>query len=356
MMKKITFASTIALLLIPALALPALTTTKGKVAPSSVSSGPSFRQHSAQSQLSNGTPVVLTIIAAGVEEGRAQAAMSAALARAQTFERELFAPGGLEAQLASLPRGQAIALSPDAFALISRAVEIAARTEGWFDIAGPSPANWFTQRDWRRIRLDPAAHTLSFKSDGMQLDLRRIALGYEADLCMEEISRHGFANAMVEVGPVRRVSGRDLFTPWSIQIGFGGDGSQYAYRAFTYALTNIATATVTGDGLGSGLIDPRSKKVVSDTLMKSITTLANDATTATAYALASYTLGPRIGMRFVEAHPEVKGVLVDNDGKLFASTGLGATNTQPPAESQPAGFDGGPNDLKQKQVEEERDL
>lgn len=327
---------------------------KKEIVPSSASSG--IRQFTLQTGLTDGTPIIITIVASASEEGRARSAMEAGTLRAQTLDRQINAPNGIDSQLNTLHSGQSLKLPPDIFAMINKAVTIAAQTDGWYDPASPSPSNWFTQRDWRRIALDPDTQTLRFKSNDMQVDLKRILRGAVADLCMDEILRAGFTNVMIEVGPVRWIAGRDIFTPWNIQIGFGGEGTQYAHRAFTYNLTNIAAATVTSDGLGQGLIDPKAKKAVPAKLMQSITVLAPDAMTATAYALAAYTLGPRIGMRFVEAHPEVKGVLVDNSGNLTASIGLGAATAAAPVAPVSTIGDSGPNDMKQKQNEEERDM
>lgn len=348
----VSLSAALALVLFP-LVLPSTAVAKGsRAAPGAFASGAS-RQFTLQSGLTDGTPLAITIVASSPEEGSAQSAMAAALARAQRFDAEI-AP--LEKKLAELPPGQQIEFSRDAFGMILKAVTIADQTGGWYDPAAPSPASWFLQRDWRRIVLDPDAMTLRFRSSRMRLDLRAISRGYIADLALDEIVRAGFSNAMIEVGPVRWIAGRDLFTPWNIQIGFGGQESAFAHRSYTYNLTNVAAATVTADGLAQGLTDPKSKKPVADRKMRSITTLASDATTAVAYGLAAYTLGPRMGMRFVEEHPEVKGVIVDEGGNLTASRGLGgATAGAAASETAIAAPDAGPNDLKLKQREEERD-
>jgi thiamine biosynthesis lipoprotein len=266
--------------------------------------------------------------------------------------------GGLESKLSSLPVGQKVELSSDEAGLIAKAVELSALTGGWYDIAGPSPKNWFIQRDWRRINLNKETQAVSFKSDNMQLDLKRISRGYEVDIAMEEIAKAGFTNALVDAGGVKRIAGRDIFTPWNVEVDFGGGPEQLAHRAYSYNLTNIAAATITPDGLCAGLIDPRSKLPVAERLMRSITVLGTDAATATAYALASYTLGPKIGLRFIEEHLEIRGIIVDNGGNLFASGGLGTASAAPPADETQAAttVGGGPDDIRQKQIEEEKDL
>ncbi len=342
-------------MLFPAVASSAVTTEKKAEKPApAVSSAP--HQYSSQAPLTQGMPISATVVATGSESGGAQQAISSALSRATAFDRELFGENGIESQLSSLQPGHRLTLPPDVFAFFRKAVDLATLTGGWFDIAGPSGKGLFTQRDWRRIQLDDKESTIGFKSAGMSLDLKRAALGYEVDLALDQLIKEGFVNAMVTAGPVSRNIGRDIFTPWQIEIGFGSNPEEAAnaYRANRYRISNVAAATVTPQGLGSGLIDPRSKKPVANAAMRSITIIAADATTATAYALAAYTVGPKFGLQFVEAHPETRGIMVDGSGNLLASRGftiVSAPQDEQTAE-QAAAATGGSNDLRQKQNEE----
>jgi hypothetical protein len=153
--------------------------------------------------------------------------------------------------------------------------------------------------------------------------------------------------------------GRDIFTPWSFQIGFGnrGDkGGELARRALNYSLSNVAATTVTSHDLGSGLMDPHSKQPASGNGSQSITVIAADASTSTAYALAAFVLGAKNGLKFVMSHPESKGIMVDSDGNLVASAGLGSASAPATVENQRSvASDGGPNDLRQKENEEKSD-
>lgn len=348
-------------MLFPATASTAVTTEKAekKAEAAAPAASPQPHQYSSQAPLLQGMPITATVVAAGSESGGAQQAISSALSRATTFDRELFGENGIEAQLASLQPGQQLTLPPDVFAFFRKVVDLATLTGGWFDVAGPSNKGLFTQRDWRRIHLDDKESAISFKSTGMQLDLKRAALGYEVDLALDQLIKEGFVNAMVTAGPVSRNVGRDIFTPWQIEIGFGSNPDQdaNAYRANRYRISNVAAATVTPQGLGTGLIDPRNKKPVANAAMRSITIIAADATTATAYALAAYTVGPKFGLQFVEAHPETRGIMVDGNGNLLASRGftiVTAPQDEQTAE-QAAAATGGSNDLRQKQNEEKLD-
>jgi thiamine biosynthesis lipoprotein ApbE len=321
------------------------------------SSAEDLRQFSANSSLTGGIPVSITVVGTGSEEGGAGAAMSGALAHSARLDSELFGAGGVDEKLRQAGKGSPLALSADAYDLLKRAALLSSQTGGFYDVAAPSSAGNFTQRDYRRISFDDANSSVSFKSDGMALDLRRISLGYIVDLIMGDLTKAGFTNAMVQVGPVSRNIGHDIFTPWNLMIDLGGgEASQYAHRARSYNLRNVASATITPDGLGRDLVDGKNKKAVSNNGIRSVTVLSGDATTATAFALAAYAVGSGNAMKYVIDHPAIKGILVMNDGQIVASPELGIsspnlTNRWPVSE----GKDLGPDNMKQKEKEEASD-
>ena len=312
------------------------------------------RQFSAEAQLPTGEPITATIVGTPSDEGRAKAALSNAISRAQQFFGEFFSTGGVANQLDSLGKGKELELSPTGFEFISRAVTLGKQTDGFFDIAGPSPKHLFMKSDSRRISLNSEKRTISFKSDDMKLDLGRIALGYACDLMMETISADGFANASVSTGPVTRNIGRDIYTPWDVVVGFGETTSTGAHRAYRYGVSNVATATVSPDGIGRGLIDPLNKKevAVADGL-RSVTVIASNAMNATAFALAAYTVGPEYAMKYVMGHTSIRGIIVDGQGNLVASKNMIVEGV--PYEkrmNEQTASDGGPNDQKQRELEE----
>ena len=312
------------------------------------------RQFSAEAQLSTGDAIAATIVVDPSDEGRAKAALSNAISRAQQFFGEFFSQGGVASQLDGLGKGKELELSPTGFEFISRAVTLGKQTDGFFDIAGPSPKHLFMKSDSRRISLNSGKRTISFKSDDMKLDLGRIALGYACDLMMETISADGFANANVTAGPVTRNIGRDIYTPWDVVVGFGETTSTGAHRAYRYGVSNVATATVSPDGLGRGLIDPLNKKEVSFAEgLRSVTVIASNAMNATAFALAAYTVGPEYAMKYVMGHTSIRGIIVDGQGNLVASKNMVVEGV--PYEksmNEQTASDGGPNDQKQREREE----
>jgi len=350
--KRFSFILAAIIILIPTLASTAISTPTAE-------SASDRRQFSTQTSLADGTRVYVTIIGTKATEGSSRAAMSSAISRIQRLNMSILGASGLTQKLDELDRGTPLTLTPDEYNMISKAVTLAAQTRGWFDITAPSTKGWFTRRDWRRIDLDPESNTITLKSKGMKFDLERFAKGYMVDLAMNEIKSSGIADAMVVIGPIQRNIGRDIFTPWSIAIDFGNSGdSKFAHRAFYYSLPNLATATATPAGLGQELIDAQNKKLVTGEALRSVTTIATDASTATANAIAVYTLGAKNGIKYMLSHHEVKGVIVDQNGNFFASTELGIENVRHNTDSSKpyVTFDGGGNDLRKKKSEEAKGL
>ncbi|NLD27233.1 MAG: hypothetical protein GX659_00300 [Myxococcales bacterium] len=315
------------------------------------------RQISAQGVLLDGTPISMTIIADESMRESAESAVSDAISRISSVDLQLFSADGIQDKINSLGKSQKLELPFEIFDMISKSVELSALTKGWFDIAAPSKKEMFINRDWRRIVLDDSSRSMSFKSDGMQLDLSKISKGYYADMAIGEASKAGFSDAMVEIGSVQRNIGHDIFTPWKVDIGFGGTSGNFAHRAASYKIRNIASATVGENSLGSGLIDGRSKLPVAQGKMRSVTILSQSAVRATAYALAAYAVGPKYAMHFVNRHPDAKVIIVDKSGQIASSEGLntGSTNLVNRWQTENTN-DGGPNDLKKKEQEENSDL
>ncbi len=320
--------------------------------------GAANRQFSAQGVLLDGTPISMTIVADESMQKSAESSVSDAVSRIVSIDRQLFSAEGIQDRINSLGKSQGIELPFEIFDMISKSVELSALTKGWFDVAAPSKKEIFINRDWRRIVLDDNSRSISFKSDGMQLDLSKISKGYYADVAIGEASKAGFSDAMVEIGSVQRNIGQDIFTPWKVDIGFGDSTSgNFAHRAASYKIRNIASATVSENSLGSGLIDGRSKLPVAQGQMRSVTILSQSAVRATAYALAAYAIGPKYAMHFVNRHPDAKGIIVDKSGQIASSEGLNTSSINFVNRWQTENpNDGGPNDLKKKEQEENSDL
>ncbi len=355
-LRRFFFALLSLTLLVPAMAVSAPTEARDESSPST--SALQRRQFDAQATLATNLPMSITIIATTAGEGQAHAAMSSAITRAAALAGELIGPGGLQEKLNQIGAGKSIALSPDAFAFFKKAKLLAAQTNGWFDIAAPSPRGWFVQRDWRRIHLNPIDRTVSLKSSDMRFDLTRFAEGFLTDIALDALRSHGITNAQVMIGWAQRNIGNDIFTPWTVRIDFGAQGeAKFASRALSYSLPNVATATVTPSGLGRDLIDAHNRKPILNSDVRSVTTIAADAASAVANGIAVYTLGAKNGVKYLISHASVKGIVVAGDGALYASAGLDAATAKRASSEKPRiSGDGGSNDLRQKEREESEGL
>ena len=108
-------------------------------------------------------------------------------------------------------------LQPEFFHVLSRALEIAALTEGAYDpalarrvdalgfgpLAGvaaiPETAMGRGNTGWREVELD-AANVRAYQPGGVALDLSSIAKGYAVDLCAERLRELGVPSFLMEIG------------------------------------------------------------------------------------------------------------------------------------------------------------
>ncbi len=68
------------------------------------------------------------------------------------------------------------------------------------------------------------------------------------------------------------------------------------------------------------IFDPRTGQPAR--LTQSVTVVAKDAASADALATAAFVLGPQAGLQLLEDLPDVEGLLVGADGRLFQTSGL----------------------------------
>jgi hypothetical protein len=116
-------------------------------------------------------------------------------------------------------QGQAVVVSPDLWAVLSRAQALAERTEGAFDVTvGPYVNLWRKARrdkalpsaerlararasvGYRNVRLEPAARTVELMVPDMRLDLGGIAKGYAIDEALKVLWKQGVRSALVSGG------------------------------------------------------------------------------------------------------------------------------------------------------------
>ncbi len=119
------------------------------------------------------------------------------------------------AKSAKTPAGP-VNVSDDLFAVLAKAQEVSALSDGSFDVTiGPVVKLWRQARKdrrlpdpdvlkealsrvgYRKMELDGKAKTVNLTVAGMQLDLGGIAKGFAADECLKVIAKHGIMRALV---------------------------------------------------------------------------------------------------------------------------------------------------------------
>ena len=216
--------------------------------------------------------------------------------------------------------------SPELVEIIARSLEISKLTDGAFDITcGNVTRLWRSMKtrkqlpppdrlaaakaamDWKAVKVDAQASTITLTKPGMLLDLGGIAKGYAADSVLKRLrERHHITRALV-------IAGGD------IAIGDpppGKEGWEIKLRASantetTVLLKNAAVSTsgdlyqsITIDGKRyAHIISPKSGLGVTETVSCSV--IAADATTSDALATAMVVLGKEKGSEIAKKIPGI---------------------------------------------------
>ncbi|MBI4212243.1 MAG: FAD:protein FMN transferase [Deltaproteobacteria bacterium] len=255
----------------------------------------------------------------------------------------------LARQINALPAGGKLPLPLPIFKGFQQALKLSVLTNGWFDLAAPSPKKLFKERDYRRIVLDESDHSISFKSDRMSLDLTMFARALAVDTIAQEFKKLGVNNAQIVVGGVGMFLGQNIHTPWQIAAVADTDQTQ-AHRAFFYDVTGVAVVELEDRLVNGQWIDPKDKKTFS-MQFKRATVVSQHALTAVAFAVAISPFDALTAIRYLEKHHAAQGMVVDHLGEIFLTEQF--RNAQMKTETPSSSYkDLGPKELQLKRREE----
>lgn len=272
--------------------------------------------------------MAVRLVLYAASEGAGRAAARAAFDRIAVLEAVMsdYRPDSELRRLESRPESW-VPVSPELFAVLTRAVDIARASEGAFDpTLGPVVALWRQARQskrlpdrfhleqararagWHLVLFDAERRAIRLARRGMRFDLGGIAKGYILQEALATLRAHGSPRAMVEAGgdivvgdppPERR--------GWRIEV----PGAGAEFTALASALTNAAISTsgattqfVEIDGRRySHVVDPRTGLGLTNGFIAHV--IAADAATADALATALTVLGPEGGRGVLVRYPEV---------------------------------------------------
>ena len=179
---------------------------------------------------------------------------------------------------------------------------------------------------WRTIERD-AMHRTVILPPGLRLDLSGTAKGWAAARA---------ADMLTSLGPCLVDAGGDLAVRGSLPgvrgwpIGIA-DPNNDVLPIATIVVHDRGVATsgvdyrrwVSNGAVQHHIIDPRTGQPAATDLLTA-TVIAPDAAGADLYALVVMVLGRSAGLTLLESHPELEGVLVDQDGRQWRTQGMGA--------------------------------
>ncbi len=238
------------------------------------------------------------------------------------------------------------AVSAETAALLARALEIAAETDGAYDpTVYPLMRAWgFTDGNYRvpeQEELDTLLQTTGWAEvsvdgtqvslpEGFALDLGGIGKGYAAGRCKEILSEHGVTSALLSLGGnVSALGSKPDGTAWTVAIE-DPDGGDWLG---TVKVIDQCVVTSGGyqryfeqDGVRYWhILDPETGKPARSG-MKSVTIVSGDDTLADALSTALFVMGPEKAANFWLAHrAEFGAVWLTEDGQLFVTEGLTLT-------------------------------
>ncbi|MEO7852423.1 MAG: FAD:protein FMN transferase [Rubrivivax sp.] len=236
-----------------------------------------------------------------------------------------------------------VGLSDEMFNLVERALHFSRLSQGAFDISYATIGQPYDYHrgirrsdaaieqaracvGYQHLELDERRRTLRFALPGMRIDLGGFAKGHACDTAAALLARRGIQHAIVSAGGDSRVIGDRRGRPWTVAVRDPrGPGEAVA----VLPLTDVSISTSGDYGRFferdsercHRLIDPHTGK--SPGSVHSVTVLANDGLTSEALSKCVFVLGVEQGLRLVEAQPGVDAVVVDAEGKLHFSSGLG---------------------------------
>lgn len=290
-----------------------------------------------RTELHMGSKFVILLYAP--DEPTANRAFDAAFARIAALNRCLSdyeSDSELTLLSKTAPSPQPVPISADLWAILWRAQEISAQSQGAFDVTvGPLTKLWRRARRQRELPsperlaearaavgyqslvLDPATHTAQLLKPGMRLDLGGIGQGFAVDEAMKELARCGIERALINASGDLTALGPPPGQPGWL-VGIAPLEPTAPPSLFGYLVRQ--SLSTSGDAFQFVEIDGKRYSHIVDphtglglTHRSSVSILASNCTDADALATAASVLGAEEGLKLIERCPNVEALFVIAD-------------------------------------------
>lgn len=251
----------------------------------------------------------------------------------------------------------AVVVPAELFALVARGIEIGYATEGAFDLSWaalwglwdfrdpeahpPAPDAIATRLplvDFRRVVLDPEAHTIFLPAPGMKLGLGGIAKGYALGRAAELLAERGFEDFLLVSGGQVYARGNRSGRPWRVGVRDPRGARDEIFATVELAGGSLSTSAdnesyfIDGGLRYHHILDPHTGWPARG--LRSVTVQHADPTLADALSTAIFVLGQERGL-VIARRLGAEVLLVDERGTLAMSPDLESRLTllHPPTEA-----------------------
>ncbi|MDP1758405.1 MAG: FAD:protein FMN transferase, partial [Thermodesulfovibrionales bacterium] len=252
---------------------------------------------------------------------------------------------------------KAVAVSPETFEVIEKAIYASGKTNGAFDVTiGSVTTLWdfhkrvkpedkqikerLTLVSYKNIILNKKASSVYLKKTGMLIDPGGIVKGYAADKAVEALKREGIKSGLVSIsGDIKAFGLKPDSKPWKIGIRNpraippnppllkGGEGGCSDEIMATIEMTDMAIST-SGDYERYFIIEgkryhhilnPKTGYPVGE--CRSVSIIAKDGSVTDPFSTGIFILGAEKGIKLLE-EMGIDGIIVDKNGKIHTTPNL----------------------------------
>lgn len=247
-----------------------------------------------------------------------------------------------------------VAAAPELIEVLRMARRVSEATQGAFDVTvgalsawrfdadaprPPSAATLAAQRrlvDYRDVLIDDARGTVFLKRPGMRLDLGGIAKLYILHAGMNVLRRHGVQRAMINGGGDVVAIGGARAPPWRIGIRHPRRPHQLLgvielREGFVVSSGDYERFFERDGRRYHHVLDPRTGRPSMG--LAHVTLVGRTLESLNGYSAALMVLGYERGRELIERMPGLEGLLVAEDGRIWANPGLkDSLPVSPPAD------------------------
>ena len=238
-----------------------------------------------------------------------------------------------------------VRVEPELFDFIAEAMRYHRESNGAFDITvGPLMKAWgFFRGEGRvpgdtelaaarrvvgaaHVRLDPAARTIAFDAQGVELDLGGIAKGYAVDRAAGFLRQRGVHAALISGGgsTIYGLGAPPGEEAWEVTVEDPIDRGRTAFRVrLRDRAVSVAGSSEksfeAGGVMYSHIMDPRTGRPVQGLLLVAV--VADTGTAGDALDNAFFVMGPSEGRAYIADLARTEAIFVSVDRRVVTLTG-----------------------------------